>query len=41
MKLELKLMIASPYFYTKVDDLENYAFNIANGLKENIIGKFC
>jgi len=41
MKLELKLMIVSPYFYPKVGDLENYAFNIANGLKENIIGKFC
>jgi len=40
MKSELKLMIVTSYFYPKVGDLENYAYKIANGLKENTIGKF-
>ena len=44
MKLELKLMIVTLYFYPKVGDLENFAYNIANGLKEilleNIVSNF-
>jgi glycosyltransferase involved in cell wall biosynthesis len=31
---KLKLMIITPYFYPKVGGLENYAYNIAKGLKE-------
>lgn len=31
---KLKLMITAPYFYPKVGGLENYAYNIAKGLKE-------
>jgi glycosyltransferase involved in cell wall biosynthesis len=31
---KLKLMIITPYFYPKVGGLENYAFSIAEGLKE-------
>ena len=31
---KLKLMIVTPYFYPKVGGLENYAYNLAKGLKE-------
>jgi len=31
----IKLMIVTPYFYPKIGGLENYAFNIAKGLKKN------
>jgi glycosyltransferase involved in cell wall biosynthesis/peptidoglycan/xylan/chitin deacetylase (PgdA/CDA1 family) len=31
---KLKIMIVTPYFYPKVGGLENYAYNIAKGLKE-------
>src|SRR3712207_4234978 len=30
----MKLMIIAPYFYPKIGGLENYAYNIALGLKK-------
>lgn len=35
MRKKIKLMVVAPYFYPKMGGLENYAFNIAKGLKND------